>query len=219
MPTAAGRRNLSKNAADDHAPAWSPDGKQIAFYSNRGETAQGPADFTLAYGGAVQISYHSGPPSSLSAAGTVYVTNADGTGEASVLVAYPADQPSWSPDGKHIAFTTNFFGGNGELWVINPDGSGLKKIATLNTGYAWSPDGTQIAVSSWRDHVANSLINEIYVLNADGTNPVQLTKDGRKDANPSWSPDGKQIVFNSDRDGSQAIYVMNADGSGLDESL
>lgn len=206
--------NFSNNAGDDHAPAWSPDGMQIAFYSNRGETAQAPADFNLAYGGALQVSYHSGPVNSLSAAGTIYVANADGSGDPTVLVNYPGDNPAWSPDGKHISFNTNFFGGNGEVWIINPDGSGLKRITAVTTASAWSPDGKQLAVSSWQANKTNSLINEIFVMNADGSNPVQLTKDGVKDANPSWSADGKQIVFNSDRSGSQEIYVMNADGSG-----
>ena len=51
-------------------------------------------------------------------------------------------------------------------------------------------------------------------MNADGTNPVQLTEDPwASDSGPAWSPDGQQIAFSSDRDGDDEIYVMNADGT------
>jgi dipeptidyl aminopeptidase/acylaminoacyl peptidase len=68
----------------------------------------------------------------------------------------------------------------------------------------------QIAFVSDRDRVNG---NEIYVMNADGSNPINLSNNPAKEDHPSWSPDGKLIVFDSDRDGNTEIYVMNADGS------
>ena len=53
---------------------------------------------------------------------------------------------------------------------------------------------------------------DIYVINADGGNPVQLTNDSQDDISPAWSPDGSRIIFASKRDGNFEIYVMNADG-------
>src|SRR5439155_366144 len=67
---------------------------------------------------------------------------------------------------------------------------------------------TQLAFSSTVD--GNP---EIYVINADGSNPVRLTDAAAGNFRPAWSPDGTKIAFTSDRDGSAEIYVMNADGS------
>ena len=74
---------------------------------------------------------------------------------------------------------------------------------------AWSPDGSRIAFESFRDRN-----HEIYVMNADGSDVIQLTDNRGFDRSPAWSPDGSRIAFDSDRDGNDEIYVMNADGSG-----
>lgn len=73
---------------------------------------------------------------------------------------------------------------------------------------AVSPDGTKIAFVSTRD--GNS---EIYVMDADGSNPVNLTRHPSADLDPAWSPDGTKLAFASSRDGNFDIYVMDADGS------
>ena len=94
---------------------------------------------------------------------------------------------------------------------------GLTQL-TSNSGEdstpAWSPDGSKIAFTSAIDGY-----NEIYVMNADGSNIIQLTDNSDwDDVSPAWSPDGSKIAFMSDRDRDDdifEIYVMNADGSNV----
>ena len=72
----------------------------------------------------------------------------------------------------------------------------------------WSPYGTKLVFLSTRDGQA-----EIYSMNGDGTNPVNLTQSGNADIFPKWSPDGTKIAFASNRDGKWEIYTMNSDGT------
>jgi TolB protein len=74
----------------------------------------------------------------------------------------------------------------------------------------WSPDGKQIAFNSDRDGD-----DEVFVMDADGTNVRQLTANDDWDSDPAWSPDGKQIAFESDRYGDSEIFVMDADGTNV----
>jgi Tol biopolymer transport system component len=119
------------------------------------------------------------------------------------------DAPSWSPDGRRIAFTA-FRHGRGEIYVINADGRQQRRL-TRNSAHddhpAWSPDGRKIAFMSTRAGNA-----EIYVMNANGTAPVRLTNEPHNDYLPTWSPDGSRIAWRSDRDGNAEIYSMSATG-------
>lgn len=119
---------------------------------------------------------------------------------------------------EKIVFTSDR-GGNGEIYTMNLDGSGLTQLTFNpgdNGGAAWrddggpaiSPDGSKIAFTSTRD--GNY---EIYVMNADGTGQVRLTNNPAADHYPAWSPDGTKIAFHSYRDGNAEVYVMNADGT------
>lgn len=120
------------------------------------------------------------------------------------------DAPNWSPDGKRIAFTT-FRHGRSDIYVVNADGSGERRLTTdpaADDLATWSPDGAKIAFVSNRNENF-----DVFTMNADGTAETRLTTDPEDDFSPSWAPDSKRIVFRSNRDQNGEIYTMNADGS------
>jgi Tol biopolymer transport system component len=152
----------------------------------------------------------------------VYVMNADGSGRTNLTTGSPRiDQdPAWSPDGTRIAFASNR-GGDSDVYVMDAAGSNIVKLTNSpfeDSDPAWSPDGTRIAFVSTRSQNAGEYgesSEEIWVMDADGTDPVRLTTNKEFDDDPAWSPDGKRIAW-SRLSGSSAldIWVMNADGSG-----
>jgi Tol biopolymer transport system component len=105
---------------------------------------------------------------------------------------------------------------NWDLYVLRADGTEAR--LTTQTGAdalpVWSPDGTRLAFSSSPgiDKEGNL---DIWVMNADGSGPVQLTDHLADDRRAVWSPDGTHLAFTSERDGNKEIYLMGADGAGL----
>ena len=181
-PDGSDQRRLTHDKAQDNGPAFSPDGKQIAFMSQRA--------------GGFEI----------------FVMNVDGSDQRQLThfaeQGRGAVSPTWSPDGKRIAFSTRLPPVN--IFVINVDGSDLRRVSDDGGGAAspaWSPDGRRIAFNSRRSGKA-----QIYVMDADGTNLRRLTSNNAVDRFPAWSPDGKLLAFESDREGENKIYVMDADG-------
>ena len=120
-----------------------------------------------------------------------------------------------------IAFMSTRSERNGEIFVMNPDGKRVRRLTEHpqhDAVPAWSPDGQKITFVSFRDEhrieAGGIILGDIYVMNADGTNPINLTQSvERPESVSSWSPDGKQIAFASNRDGDWEVYVMNADGA------
>ena len=144
----------------------------------------------------------------------VYVMNADGSAQARLTDNPGFDgQPSWSPDGRQIAFTSLNLDGAAQIFIMNADGSGQTNLSNrpaVEQFPRWSPDGRKIVFQSRR--AGNT---DIYVMNADGSDQTRLTVNPAFDGRPDWSPDGGQIAFQSGRDGplNSEVYVMNADGS------
>jgi hypothetical protein len=145
--------------------------------------------------------------SKLGGTGGIMIVNADGSGLTRVTSDPNDGEPTWSPDGTKLAFV-HVSTGRRRLVSSNLDGTGLT-VLTPGLGRdvddpEWSPDGTRITFSDSAD---------VYVVNADGSNLVDLTADpaqfGRAD-NPSWSPDGSRIAYVY----LTSIKVMAPDGTG-----
>ena len=197
-------RRLTNNSDGDGDPVWSPDGKRIAFKSDRDG----------------HVNVHGWPTHD------IYVMDADGSNPQN-LTNNPADDwdPSWSPDGKRIAFTSRRDGPfNIEVYVMDADGSNLQNLTNNprdDRNPSWSPYGAHIVFSARRKgHFENkfSITHEVYVMNVDGGNQRRLTENRNNDWDPVWSPDGKRIAFEADRKGNLEkfdIYVMDADGGNL----
>jgi TolB protein len=143
----------------------------------------------------------------------IYYGDYDGANQRRVTVSRRLNlNPSWSPDGRALAYTT--YRPNPDIFVsLIYQGVLQNPTKGVGTNYlpVFSPDGRQIAFMSGRD--GNP---EIYAMNVDGSNLRRLTNHPAGESSPTWSPSGAQIAFVSDRTGKAQIYVMNsADGSGV----
>jgi Tol biopolymer transport system component len=104
------------------------------------------------------------------------------------------------------------FNSEGAVFVVNPDGTGLRRLAQTNssdytTGVSWSADGRRLAFSAYRGSDP-----DIYIVQANGKRLRQVTFSRGVDVDPSWSPDGKHIAFETNRNGNVDIYAIDATG-------
>jgi TolB protein len=149
------KRSITRDWGVDGFPVWSPDGRRIAFVSEL-------------FGGR-----------------GLQVMNADGSGRRTLLHGVNGSHPTWSPDGRRIAFGSSHLAEFSELYLVNADGSGLRRLAERGLAPVWSPDGQTIAFV--RDFVGRS-VPEIYVMNADGSGQRRVTHGGSAPGAYTWSP-------------------------------
>jgi TolB protein len=166
------------------------------FYGGADLPGGGQIAFTRLTGGKAQIA----------------VINADGSGLRTLSDgSWDQSSPTWSPDGTQLAFT-GIRDGMPQVYVMPADG-GVPQQRTIyrdSLNPTWSPDGERVAYISNQDHKIG-----VYVMDATGTHLPALSGGLALDGDefPRWSPDGSRLAFELDG----AIYVVNADGSGLRE--
>jgi Tol biopolymer transport system component len=122
------------------------------------------------------------------------------------------DSATWAPDGSRIAFRSNRETALENLYVMNADGSGIRRLTDMAAVFclAWSPDGTRIAFSSWGEHGKAEPEPAVFVVDVE-TGEVSPTTSGPGSWVVEWSPDGKNLFFTC---GAGALCAMNADGTG-----
>jgi len=205
-------KRLTTDPAEDSRPSWSPDGSMIAFNSERSGSDQiwrtnvekGTWGYNLTQ--LTKDTPHKRVNNFLSWSPNgiwivfeadrdrddpeIYLANAvDGTNQQRLTFTRALDEvPSWFPDSKQIVFSSDMHGkpqsGNYDIYIINIDGSDVRRITTTDgaaSNPCISPDGSKIVYDY---HSVDHRKSEIYIMNADGSNPVYLGKG----SNPAWSP-------------------------------
>jgi len=180
-----GKAAICRTNAKGRYLAWSPDGKQFAFYSKYDDRKTW----------------------------SIHTMNIDGTNRKRLTHAKNNrdSAPDWSPDGKKNVFARAYKDPEGiwhpEIWIMNSDGSEQTQIKSLKGSNPFFTNDWRIVFSSEYSNKSS----QISIADVDGQNI--LTDNKGKEWHPDVSPDGSQIVFMSDRDGNFEIYVMNIDGS------
>src|SRR3954454_24921133 len=184
---------------DDAEPAWSPDSARIVFSSRRRCIQQRDPD--------------------CQSKTEIWSVRASDGQDLRQLTAGPNDgQPNWGTNNKIV------FVRAGDLWTMNPDGSGQTQITSGAGDDAepnWSPDGQRIVFASNRDEPGPDCVAgpfrchyDIFTINANGSGLTKLTnRPGKQDISPVFSPDGRKIAWTGDGPVASDIWTMNADGT------
>jgi TolB protein len=174
----------------DLQPAWSPDGRKLAFIRRDEEGYSDLVVLNLDTGKFQQLTRNSRP----------------------MVWAF---RPAWSPDGRRILFLSERGSTFLQPWVINADGTGLRRLAVLGDAWggvdrpSWSPDGAAVALAVYQQ----SHIPQVYILDPATGQAKPVTSEPGGAYDPAWSPDGGWVAFVKRTGKGHEIWLMRPDGS------
>ncbi len=186
-----GSRQLTSGEGDN-SPAYSPDGRTIAF-SSKSDPGSAPASH-------------------------IFLMNADGSGVRALTSGEDYDSnPSFSPNGKQVVFdrAVGSTSRKTDIYVVNVDGSGVRQLTSgpgNDSEPTFAPNGKWIAFTSDRDHDVRSDRSDIFSMRPGGSHLRVLIDGPRNESEPDISPDGRRIAFVSNRDHGPNIYVASSNG-------
>ena len=223
-------RRVTVNRSINILPAWSPDGRSLAYVSYR----QGQPDIFVAaiYEGRStrltsgqgqafapsyspdgrRIAYASNRAGNLD----IWVANADGSGARKLTTTAAADTaPCWSPTGQEIAFTSDRSGAP-QIYVMDSEGLNVRRLTTVggyNDAPAWNPS------KQWSEIAYTSRLEsggfDIAVVDLATRQVRQLTMGRGSCEYPSWAPSGRHLVFSCKRAGTWQITVSDRLGQNM----
>jgi TolB protein len=177
---------------DVHYPAWSADGKKLAYTSNDG---------------------------------AVWIIEAGGEPRRLANLPSNCSHPAWSPDDSRLAVACSWLQDRKEftnIWILNLRTNSVSELMDQGSAQkrqhpAWSPDGATIAYTNGYRVSASKIVEELWLVDSDGTNAKPLVVNGFFNLQPDWSPDGEWIAFASNQSGSMNIWMVDRSGTRLQQ--
>jgi Tol biopolymer transport system component len=231
-------RQLTNESGLEITPAFSPDGKMIAYAAgNPGRTSimvrqvSGGDAIRLATGLAPQWSHDGSKLVYVDSAGIATVPVFGGTPQR--LVRNPENQyslsPTWSHDGKSLAYAqVRAIGGFGSIWIANADASEPRKIRDANepNAISWSPNDDRLAFVEGNllfvysgIQFGNIAPSTVWVAGRDGSNASLLTDSLHSSVSPVWSADGDGVFYVSNARGGRDLYFQRVRGTRADDAV
>jgi len=224
---------LTYNETMDYMPAWSADGRMIAYSAYRGDKATlwlysiFEGQRTLIFDQGTTYSPSFSPDGRRIAfcstaedgSGDIYIARLSGSDSSEVsqvrrltFTNSVETAPTWSPTSRQIAFTSDR-GGTPQIYIMDAEGSNIERVSfggNYFDGPAWSPTGDMIVYVSRVNQIF-----DIYVLNLKTNRVIKLTESNARNESPTWSPDSRHIVFTSNLSGSNQLWSIDTDGTNL----